>query len=131
MPYRLNAREYDAVLGLDSASRCAHFIGRVADWQQLWSVRNDEGWLVGTTPDELTYFPVWPHPEYAKTTTDAHFPGHIAGELALTDFLDDWLVRLADDGVQIAVFPDRQWAFHVVDPATLGAHLAAEAARYE
>ncbi|RFA26586.1 hypothetical protein CAI21_16615 [Alkalilimnicola ehrlichii] len=66
MPYRMSPQQYESVLTLSGADRSAHFVGKVVDWQQLWGVKNDEGWLVPITPDDWEYFPVWPHPEYAQ-----------------------------------------------------------------
>lgn len=66
MPYRMNPQQYESVLALSSGDRSTHFVGKVADWQQLWGVKNEEGWLVPVTPHDLEYFPVWPHPEYAQ-----------------------------------------------------------------
>lgn len=131
MPYRMNAQQYDSVLALSGRDRASHFVGKVADWEQLWGVRNEEGWLVPETPEGLAYFPVWPHPEYAQSIADAHFPGHVATEIGLSDFLSEWLPILEKDGVKVAVFPNREWEFWVMEPGDLAESLAEEAAQYE
>ncbi len=85
MSYKMNPQQFDAVLELSSSDRCSHFIGKVADWEQLWGVKNSEGWLVPVTPEELEYFPVWPHPEYAQKIVDENFEGHEAVEISIQE----------------------------------------------
>ena len=87
MPYRMNEKQFESVLTLDSAERSSHFVGKVADWQQLWGVKNENEWLVPIIEkDQLEYFPVRPHSEYAQRLADEHFPGHEATEISLDEF---------------------------------------------
>lgn len=131
MPYKLNPEQFKAVFALSSEKRFHHFNGRIADWEQLWGVRSDEGWLVPKTPEGMEYFPVWPHPEYAQRTTDLHFPGHTATEISLTEFMDDWLPRFQKDSVQVAVFPDLDWNCWIISPHDLLDALEWEVSQYE
>ncbi|MBO6824549.1 MAG: DUF2750 domain-containing protein, partial [Pseudomonadales bacterium] len=62
MTYHITEEEYEAVLKTSSQIRFEHFVKKVADWEQVWSVRNDEGWLVPVAPEGFEYFPLWPHP---------------------------------------------------------------------
>lgn len=127
----MNPQQYESVLALSGTDRATHFVGKSADWEQLWGVRNEEGWLVPETPEGLEYFPVWPHPEYAQSITDAHFPGHVATEIALEDFLSEWLPTFEKDGVKVAVFPNKEWMFWVMEPGDLADILREEASQYE
>ena len=131
MPCRMNPQQYASVLALSSADRSTHFVGKVADWQQLWGAKNDRGWLVPCTPDGLAYFPVWPHPEYARKIIAAHFPDHHAVEFTLDEFLDHWLATFERDGVKVAVFPDEDWVFWVMEPKDLEQCLRDELTLYE
>lgn len=57
MPYKMNSQQFEAVLKLSSADRSSHFIGKVADWEQLWGVKNEEGWLFRIVEEDgLEYF---------------------------------------------------------------------------
>ena len=42
----MNEKQFESVLALDSFGRYSHFISKVADWEQLWGIKNEEGWLV-------------------------------------------------------------------------------------
>ena len=131
MPYQLNPEQYKSVVSLDGEQRCEHFIGRIADGEARWGVRSDEGWLVPAAPEGFEYLPVWPHPDYAQTITDKIFPGHLATEISLADFMADWLPKLEADQVKVAIFPNEEWEFWVVEPSDLLIALKAEVARYE
>jgi len=130
MPYKLNPQQYKAVVALSSADRCSHFIGKVADWELLWGVRNDDGWLVPLTPDNLEYFPVWPHPEYAQKIADKHFPGQVASEIKLDEFFKDLLPRLEQDSVKVAVFPNEEWTLWIIEPPDLRKAILDESSQY-
>ena len=72
MPYVMNEKQFESVQSLDSNDRFQHFVSIVADWEQLWTVKSDEGWLVPVAPEGFEYFPVWPHPEYAQKLSLIH-----------------------------------------------------------
>ena len=127
----MNPQQYESVLALSSADRSSHFVGKAADWEQLWGVRNSEGWLVPVTPENIEYFPVWPHPEYAQKIADEHFPGHYAEEITLDKFISNWLPKFEKDNVKVGVFPDKEWVFWVMEPNDLLVCLKDESALYE
>ena len=131
MPYQMNPQQFESVLALSCADRSSHFVGKVADWEQLWGVKGPKGWLVPITDDGLEYFPVWPHPEYAQKITDEHFPGHEAVEISLEEFLFEWLPTFEDDDVMVAVFPNKEWALWIMEPSNLAECLRDEVAQYE
>lgn len=127
----MNQAQFDSVTALSGADRSSHFVAKVADWQKLWAAKNNEGWLAPITSEGLEYFPVWPHPDYAQKIVNEHFPGHVAVEISLKDFLSHWLPTCEEENVKIAVFPDKEWAFWVMEPRDLAKCLMDEASLYE
>ena len=97
VPYKMNEKQFEAVSALESFDRYDHFISKVADWEQLWGAKSDEGWLVPVAPEDFEYFPLWPHPEYAQKITDENFPGHTATEISLEELIDHWLPLFEKD----------------------------------
>lgn len=131
MPYHLNPEQYASVVKLDGSTRYAHFLGRIADWEQIWGVKNEDGWLFPVVEGQFTYFPVWPHPEYAEKITNAIFPGHEAAEISLEEFMDNWLPGMVDDEIKVGVFPNEEWDIWIMEPEDLLADLREEVAKYE
>jgi len=72
-----------------------------------------------------------PHPEYAQKIVDEYFPGHHAVEITLDEFLTHWLPTFESDGVKVAVFPNKEWVFWVMEPKDLEQCLRDELALYE
>jgi hypothetical protein len=131
MPYKMNDKQFEAVLALESVDRYEHFISKVVDWEQLWGVKSEEGWLVPVAPEGFEYFPLWPHPEFAQKITDQHFPGHTATEISLEALTDHWLPLFEEDNVKVAIFPNNDWTFWCVDARELKEALINEMANYE
>ena len=127
----MNKQQFEAVLALDGSKRYDHFISKVADWEQLWSVKSDKGWLVPIAPENFEYFPIWPHPEYAQKVTDQNFPGHQVVEISLEELLEHWLPLFERDKVKVAVFPNNEWTFWCIEPNSLKDDLINEIAKYE
>ncbi|WP_165840090.1 DUF2750 domain-containing protein [Motiliproteus coralliicola] len=130
MPYKMNEQQFQAVNDLSDDERYRHFISKVADWQQVWGVRNSEGWLTPATPDDLDYFPFWPHPEYAQRIADEHWPGHEAEEFDYEFLITEGLEQLSNDGMKVAVFPNLGWQCLVLDAKQLLNDLLIESERY-
>ncbi|MFD1700085.1 DUF2750 domain-containing protein [Halopseudomonas phragmitis] len=131
MPYKMNGKQFASVLALDTFDRYVHFIGKIADWEQLWGVKSDEGWLVPVAPEGFEYFPLWPHPDYAQKIADENFPGHTATEISLEDLLEHWLPLFEQDKLKVAVFPNREWTFWCINPTDLKSAITDELAKYE
>lgn len=64
MLYKMNPIQFKSVLALTSKERLEHFISKVADWEQLWILRNEEGTpFTRKTSQGVEYLTVWSHPE--------------------------------------------------------------------
>lgn len=131
MPYKMNEQQLNAVLALNNEERYQHFVSKVADWEQLWGVRTNDGWLVPATPEGVEYFPLWPHPEYAQRVADKNWPGHKAEELNYAFLVSEGLEKLANDNVKVAVFPDMAWQCILTDARQLLCDLLSEAEKYD
>ena len=113
------------------AARTQHHRNKISDWEQLWSAKNDEGWLVPFAPEGFEYFPLWPHPEYAQKVSDINFPGHTAIEISIHELIEHWLPLFEQDKIQVAVFPNKEWEFWCIKPNDLKEDLLNEMAQYE
>jgi hypothetical protein len=131
MTYKINPQQYKAALGQDTSDRCSHFIDKITQYEELWGAKNSEGWLVPITPNNLEYFPVWPHPEYAQKSVDENFEDYQAQEISIQEFMEYWIPLLEEDNVKLAVFPDTQWEFWVMEPKDMLKCLQDELAQYE
>lgn len=131
MAYKINPQQFEAALALSSSDRCSHFIDKITQCEQLWGAKNSEGWLVPLTPDELEYFPVWPHPEYAQKSVDENFQGYEAVKISIQELMEYWIPLFEVDNVKLAVFPDMQWGFWIMESKDMLECLKEELDQYE
>ncbi len=83
-----------------------------------------------TAPNDVQYFPIWPHPEYAQLTADNRFPGNTPERITLSDFMNKWLPGLEKDGIKVGVFPNLEWTMWIMEPDDVGITLKDEIAQY-
>lgn len=107
-----------ALLAADGPKRFKHFIGRVADFEVVWGLRNANGWVALADDAGARGFPVWPHADYAAACAVDEWAGCVPAGIDVHEFCEDWLPDMAGRQVSVAVFPT---------PAMKGVWMAADA----
>ena len=121
----IHDKEFAALTGMSALDRYSVFIDRVADWEEVWSLRSANGWCLMVDDSGVEMIPVWPHERFA-TAFASNNSQEQAASIALDDWLDKWLPRMLKDGRQIAVFPVPSGHGIVVSPERLMADLLAQ-----
>ncbi|MHA6885855.1 DUF2750 domain-containing protein [Ralstonia pseudosolanacearum] len=103
--YELTDKEMHHVLKLDGGRRLEHLVKRVADWQSVWSLRSQAGWIAGADDDARRCFPIWPHPRYAEVCAVDEWADNAPTPIDIYAFTAEWLPNMEKDGVILAVFP--------------------------
>ena len=128
---KLSPEEMRGVLDADGPTRYAHFVKRVADWEEVWGLRAPDGWVSVSDESGVSMFPVWPHEEYARLVATDDWSNAVPTSIDVHDWIDSWLPNLLEDGSKIAVFPTPQGKGVVVEPQQLKADIENELSRYE
>ena len=105
MSYQVSELEIDAVSALPGGQRYAHFLKRVADWEELWSLRAGEAWVLSADSRGREVVPVWPHPRYAEACATGEWAGAMPAPIPLAEWVEQWLPGMRRDGRAAAVFP--------------------------
>src|SRR5262245_5606365 len=125
---RLSEKEIEGVLSAEGPTRYEHFVKQVADWQLVWGLRQDDGWVsMGLSNDE----PAWPHEAYAQLCATEVWASAKPTSIEVHEWIESWLPGLRKDGSQIAVFPTPEGRGVLVDPAKLRADIEQELSRLE
>ena len=103
MSWKMHPKEFERVTGLPNAERYEYFVKRVADWQNIWSLRDAGGWSVAGTDDGREVVPVWPHERFAAECASDQWEGQKPAAISLDDWMNAWLPGLQRDGRLIAV----------------------------
>lgn len=106
MTYELNQEQFKAVIALPDAKRFYHFISRIVDWEEVWSLKADSGWATVESEGRVC-IPFWPHPNYAESFSKGDWHGYKPEVIYLNDFTEKWLPGLEKDNQHLAVFPNQ------------------------
>jgi hypothetical protein len=129
MPYKINEEEIKSVISLPANDRFAHFVSRSADWEEVWSLKNKDGWVM-VSSQEGTCFPVWPHPKYAEMWATDEWSDCTAELIDMNSWLSKWIPGLTKDKIKVAVFPNRVEQGVVVSPEFMLEALKKEQEKY-
>jgi hypothetical protein len=130
MTWDLRPEEREAVLKLPAAERYAYFVKRCADWEQIWGLRDERGWVTAEH-DGQVLMPAWPHADYAQACALDDWNGAEPTAIDLKEWLESWLPDLEAKDQMVAVFPVPEGAGVAVEPARVRRDLEAEAELYE
>ena len=105
MTYKLRQKERDALLNTPDSARYKYSIGRIADWQEVWSLHGSTGWVLAGSPESGESIPVWPHRDFAQIFAVGEWNATTPKGIGLADWLDKWIPGLMRDGRSVTVFP--------------------------
>lgn len=131
MTYRLNETEIRAVVSLDGPERYTHFIKRVTDSRELWTLKAADGYLLMGDDQGTPHAPVWPHARYAEICAVGDWSGSRPSPLSLSEFLNKWIPGLQLESRMVAVFPLPTGKGVSVEPFRLADDLRQESALHE
>lgn len=105
MKWHLSEKEQSSVVALPGAKRYSYCIKRITDWETVWSLRGDSGWVLASDPNGAEVVPVWPHPAFAQSCATGDWAGSEATAIDLKVWLDRWVPGMISDERSVAVFP--------------------------
>lgn len=123
MGYVANEEEVAAVFGLAAPDRYSHFVRRVADWGEVWSVADDGGWRLLGDVDAGELVPVWPAEAFVQALCIGEWAGCRPRAIAMDDWLEKWTPGLERDGRKVAVLPTPDGRGVAIEPARLAADI--------
>jgi hypothetical protein len=94
MALELSDREFEAVLSLDGPARYDHLIRRIADGEEIYGLRDADGWMLAADDTGRECMPVWPHPRYAAACAQDSWAAAVPTAIPIDDWLDTWLTDM-------------------------------------
>lgn len=125
-PWELSEDEQKQVLALPPRERYGLFLQVAADWEEVWGLYTDDGWVLSSVEEGQDILPLWPHPAFAQICAHGSWEGTEPAPIALDELLEDLLAILDEDGIRIAVFLSPDGEGVVVTPEELRRDLKAE-----
>lgn len=115
MPYQLDITDLDKTYSLTDDSRMTLFFEKVADWEELWAIADDEGYVIQAKGDK-TYISLWPHPHFADDIVRRLMPKNQSVEVDFEFLLEQLIPTLKSESIHVAVFPNKQWEGILLSP---------------
>lgn len=94
------SQEVSNVLKNDKKIQYEYFIKKIADYEEVWSLRDEEGWATLGLKDK-EFFPVWPKKEFAELCISEEWNNYHSESIDLEEFLEDWIGGLREDDIRI------------------------------
>jgi hypothetical protein len=124
--YEIDNTEIETVSALGPAERYEHFLKRVLEQKELWSLKGDDGFVAMVDDQGQTGLPLWPHPKFAEKHATGDLSNTQPAQISLSDFIRKWAGGMEKDGLELVVFPTLRMQGIVVEPKQLLADLFEE-----
>lgn len=98
----MNPKEIENILKLDTRKKYGYFIKKIADSEEVWSLKNSDGWVSLGLEDQL-FFPVWAKKEYADLCIAGEWEDCHSEAIDIYEFIDVWIANLKEEGTRITV----------------------------
>jgi hypothetical protein len=120
----------DNVFNLNAQERYGYLIRKVADFEQIFLISQNDGAPVELGIEENKCIPVWPESEFAASFLIDDWESYQVNVIEIDDFLE-WLEEVKLEEYLIAVFPNRKLNAVIVDPLKIKEHINTERSQYE
>jgi len=131
MPWTPSEREIAGVSSLEAPERYKHWIKKVADEGEVWSLWHEGGWALALDSEGNELVPVWPHGRYAEVCAKAEWHDYQPRSIPIDVWLGRWIPGMTQDKRLVAVFPTALDRGMAVDPRRVEQDLREEMSGYE
>ena len=131
MTWDLRSEELEALLDRPASERYAYLVKRCADWEEVWALRDDRGWVTAEDDEGRVLMPIWPHADYARACARDGWASASPDSIELDDWVEGWLAELEARSHLVSVFPVPAGHGVAADPSRLRHDLETELALYE
>lgn len=101
----LSPARRDDLLALGAEERYRYTVAQAVSGEQLWGLRDEEGWATVGDEEGGVFLPLWPHAELAALCATETWAAYRPEPIRLVELLAAWLPSLGEEGWGIAVFP--------------------------
>ena len=125
LTWEIGEEEARQILSLPTADRYRSVLMLLADWEEAWGLKDENGWIV-RSEDGNEAFPLWPHSTFAASCARGPWEGAVPSAISLDDLMESLLPLLAEDGILVEIFPTPKERGHGVEAEAFGKDLERE-----
>jgi hypothetical protein len=101
----MNPQAIENIKKLEPFQRYQHFIKRIADFEELWTIIDEDGDYALSSLDEFTLIPFWSAEEFIASNLEEGWENCKSLKLTLNDLEDSIFEIIASENYLINVFP--------------------------
>ncbi len=95
-------KEIENVLKLNNEKKYEYFIKKIADSEEVWALKDDDGWAT-LGDDDNVFFPVWAKKEYSNLCVKEEWKGYKSQKISVQEFVENWIPGLKQDNIRITI----------------------------
>jgi len=118
------------ILNLSSVERYGYLIRKVADFEEVWLIKDINGYVRLGDKNENIQIPVFPEEDFAKLFITGDWENCTIEKINVDNFIK-WLGDLGNANVKIAGFPSTELNSVVVTADEIKNHLFSEMQQYD
>ncbi len=103
--YNLNHKEFENVISLTPEKRYIYFIKKVADWEFMYTLVNEDGEYAISIVNNHLLIPFWSFPEYAEYCKINKWENYIIKKISLEYFENKLMDLIIKEKYLVNVFP--------------------------
>jgi len=131
MSYDANEHEVASVTSHSGPERFSYFLSKVTDWEEVWSLADDEGWALSADESGRQLVPIWPAKSFASACCVDEWARHTPRAISVADWIEKWTPGMTTDLRGVAVFPTPADSGIVMEPQELANAISEAMEEYE
>ncbi len=126
----MNPQKIHNIFSLNSKERYGYLMRKVADFETIYLITDNEDRSVMIGSNDLRVIPVWPEKEFAQLFLTDDWKEYKVVAYDIHDFME-WLIDLEKENVGLAGFPNLNFNTIHVSAVDMKNHLLFELSKYE
>lgn len=102
---KISSQEIEHVSKLEPFKRYQYFIKKIADFEELWTIIDENGDIALSDLDDKTFISFWSAEPFIRSNLDGGWKDCNPFKISLDDFEDTMVSLIADNNYLINVFP--------------------------
>ena len=127
----ISEKEIENIVKLSHVERYKYCIKKIADFEEVWLLNNDDGYAINIEDDDSKYLPIWPFKEFSDLWISGAFSKYNSTKIDVYNFKDNMLPKLIKANINILVFPTETEKGFIMNINEFKNSLSAELSQYE
>nr|WP_111291718.1 DUF2750 domain-containing protein [Bacillus safensis] len=103
----MHPKELETTIQLSAKKRYDYFIKKIVDFEEVWSLSNEKGWVMSEDERGVPQLHFWATKDHAAYCAIDQWEKTVPEMIDLEDFIEEWLPGMIADGINPSIFYNR------------------------